>query len=114
MVRAIFKPRSKHARHGAMASRVSYPFLFLGQGFGTSYKCCEGYIWFLRAPGERDKKKILALLPLPLRLGGRIEGCFMHFGSDDRLESFVKAAYCRRYAKTPFDEAVEALDAIWR
>src|ERR1019366_7931945 len=97
-----------------MVLRTSYPFLFVGQGFGTSYKCCEGYIWFLRAPRASDKKKILDLLPRPLLLGGRIDGCFMHFGSDDRLESFVKAAYSPRYARTPFDDALEALEAIWR
>jgi hypothetical protein len=92
---------------------TSYPFFFFGQGFGTSYKCVEGYLWFERAPRTADRKRIVELLPRPVLLGARIQGCLMHFGSDDRLESFVKAAYSPKYTKMGFEKAVEALEALW-
>jgi hypothetical protein len=101
-----------------MASRrrvkPRYPFVFVGEGFVTSYKCLEGYLWFEKPPRPAARKRIVALVPRPLLLGARFEGCIMHFGSDDRLESFVKATYNPKYARMDFEKAVEMLEAFWR
>jgi hypothetical protein len=91
-----------------------YPFVFVGEGFVTSYKCLEGYLWFEKPPNAVAQRRIVALVPRPLLLGARFAGCLMHFGSDDRLESFVKATYSPNYAKTDFDKAVETLEGFWR
>jgi hypothetical protein len=93
----------------------AYPFLFLGQGFGTSYKCLEGYLWFVAAPTAVQQKQIIALMPKPVLLGARFDTpTILHFGSDDRLPAFVRAAYNPAYAKRPFAEAVEELEEIWQ
>jgi len=88
------------------------PFLFVGHGFGTSYKCLECFIWFSRAPSVAQKRKIRALLPRPLTSFAKFAGDLLHFGSDDALEAYVKAAYEAPFAKKPFEAAVDEVNAL--
>jgi hypothetical protein len=93
-------------------SVVPFPFLFIGQGFATSYKCVECYAWFVHAPTAAARKRVVAEIPRPLTSFTTWEGDVLKFGSDDLLETYVKAAYDQTYAKMPFKKAVDALEII--
>ncbi|MBS2011761.1 MAG: hypothetical protein JST00_02510 [Deltaproteobacteria bacterium] len=104
-------------RAGGLTARD--PFLFLGHGFGTSYKCLECWLWFDRAPGARQQRAIAARLPAPVAVFTRFRGELLHFGSDDALEERVAAAYgeasATRQAWRRFcDDFERAMGAIHR
>ena len=90
-----------------------YPFPFLGQGFATSYKCLEGYLWFVKPPPRKDHKRILAMLPEPVQIVARIERDLLHFGSDDALEGHVKASYNPKYRERELAESMVILEQFW-
>jgi hypothetical protein len=92
---------------------MPYPFLFVGQGFSTTYKCLEGDIWFEEPPAEGVHSWIAEQIPAPLRFalsfaglarpvrathGVRFSGAILHFASDDSLEARVRVLYSRKYA----------------
>jgi hypothetical protein len=89
-----------------------YPFLFIGQGFRTSYKCLECFAWFVRAPTPDERRRVVEKIPLPLTNFVAWDGDVLKFASDDLLETYVKAAYDPTYAKMSFKKAVEALDVV--
>ena len=95
-------------------AKTKYPFPFVGEGFGTSYKCLEGYVWFLSAPHKRDHRAIVELLPDPMKVCARVSGDLLHYGSDDALESRVKLRYSKAYRDRPAAEAFEELEALWQ
>jgi len=106
------KRPAKTARRSKLKS--AFPFPFIGEGFGTSYKCLEGYIWFHETPAKRDHAAILKLLPEPMRVVARVEGDLLHFGSDDALESRVKLRYSKAYQSRPPEEVFEELEELWQ
>lgn len=93
------------------AKEAAHPFLFVGDGVDSSYKCLECYAWFVEAPSAAERKRILAKLPRPLTSFARFSGDLLHFGSDDLLETYVQAAYDAAHAKTPYRKAVKQLVA---
>jgi hypothetical protein len=70
-------------------SRETHPFLFLGAGLGTTRKCLECQICFVRAPLERERAAIEGLLPPALTYTKTWAGAVLNFGSDDSLEVLV-------------------------
>jgi predicted DNA-binding WGR domain protein len=91
----------------AQHTALKFPFLFVGHGYGTSYKCLECFIAFVEAPNPKQREAIVAALPLPLRSFARFSAEVLHFGSDDGLESYIFAAYDPAYAQLPFKQALK-------
>lgn len=90
------------------------PFVFIGHGFGTSYKCLECYLWFARPVGEPSQAAIVKLLPAPVAVFARFRGELLHFGSDDALEERIVAAYRTATHDPPGDNASDPTRQEWR
>ncbi len=88
-----------------------FPFLFLGQGFGESFRCLECFAWFHKAPTAAQRKTIAALIPLPVTSFVRFEGDLLNFGSADDLEVRVNARYAPENATTPYAQALREVSA---
>lgn len=97
---------------GPSANDSAFPFLFVGQGVASSYKCLECYLWFERPPNAKQRARIKAELPLPVAAFATFHGDLLHFGSHDDLEFRVKAAYEPPFATKPFKQASREVFAI--
>jgi hypothetical protein len=89
---------------------MSYPFRFLGAGFGTSRKCLECQLCFVRPPSAEERATIEGLLPPALAHVKMWAPAVLNFGSDDALEYHVAGKSGKRPTRadwTVFCEEVE-------
>jgi predicted DNA-binding WGR domain protein len=103
--------RVKSVKAAGVAAEA-HPFLFVGQGLGSSYKSLECYAWFKQAPAPAVQAKIKAALPPPVTAFVKFHGDLMHFGCDDQIEIAVKAAYEPDHASKPYKRAWRDVYAI--
>lgn len=75
------------------ARETKDPFLFLGQGFGTSARNLECFLWFRRPPNARARARILESVPYAVAEFARFDRELLHFGSGDTFEARVIAAH---------------------
>lgn len=98
---------SKKAPRAQPKTVAGDPFLFFGQGFGTSARALECYLWFANPPGERSREWMRRRLPFPVSSFARFHGEVLHFGSDDELEARISAAYHPDYAGRDPEQALD-------